>query len=128
MLDKQKQKSLLLLIIAALGFCLVNSCILKQLFIRRPNLLDQKRFGLDSIKKDLIKLTNKSLVKPLVHRGKGSHQSCSVRKGVPRNFTKMTGKHLYHSLIFTEHLWATALEGGLNDLRFTTWIKRIQVF
>ena len=29
---------------------------------------------------------------------RSSHQRCSVKKGVLRNFTKFTGKHLYQSL------------------------------
>ena len=29
-------------------------------------------------------------------------QTCSLRKGVLRNFTKFTGKHLYQSLIFNK--------------------------
>ena len=42
---------------------------------------------------------------------RSSHQRCSVRKGVLRNFTKFTGKHLSQSLfdtVFTEHLRTTA--------------------
>ena len=30
------------------------------------------------------------------------HQRCSMKKGVLRNFTKFTGKHLCHSLIFSK--------------------------
>ena len=46
-----------------------------------------------------------------------SHQRCSVKKRVLRNFSKFTGKHLCQSLFFnkvagatyfTEHLWTTA--------------------
>ena len=33
---------------------------------------------------------------------RGSHQKCSVRKGVLRNFTKFTGKHLCQSLFFNK--------------------------
>ena len=33
---------------------------------------------------------------------RSSHQSCSVRKGVLRNFGKFTGKHLCQSLIFNK--------------------------
>ena len=33
-------------------------------------------------------------------RFRSSHQRCSVRKGVRRNFTKFTGKHLCQSLFF----------------------------
>ena len=31
-----------------------------------------------------------------------SHRKCSVRKGVPRNFAKFTGKHLRQSLFFNK--------------------------
>ena len=33
---------------------------------------------------------------------KSSHQRCSVKKGVLRNFAKSTGKHLYQSLFFNK--------------------------
>ena len=33
---------------------------------------------------------------------RSSHQSCSIKKGVPRNFTKFTGKHLCQSLFFNK--------------------------
>ena len=54
---------------------------------------------------------------------RSSHQRCSVKKGVLKNFTKFTGKHLYRSFFlikmvnfakslgkhfFTEHLRANA--------------------
>ena len=51
---------------------------------------------------------------------RSSHQRCSVKKGVLRNFAKFTGKRLCQSLFFkkvaggafftffTEHVWATA--------------------
>ena len=35
-------------------------------------------------------------------RGRSNHRRCSVRKGVLRNFTKFTGKHLYQSLFFNK--------------------------
>ena len=31
-----------------------------------------------------------------------NHRRCSVRKGVPRNFAKFSGKHLCQSLFFTK--------------------------
>ena len=31
-----------------------------------------------------------------------SHQSCSIKKGVLRNFAKFTGKHLWQSLFFNK--------------------------
>ena len=53
---------------------------------------------------------------------RSSHRSCSLRKGVFRNFAKFAGKHLCRSVFlnklaglrrgvlsfFTEHLWTTA--------------------
>ena len=33
---------------------------------------------------------------------KSSHRRCSVKKGVLRNFTKFTGKHLHQSLFFNK--------------------------
>ena len=33
---------------------------------------------------------------------RSSHWKCSVRKGVPRNFAKFTGKHLWKSLFFNK--------------------------
>ena len=33
---------------------------------------------------------------------RSSHQRCYVRKGVLRNFTKFTGKHLYQSIFFNK--------------------------
>ena len=33
---------------------------------------------------------------------RSSHQRCSIRKGVLRNFTKFTGKHLCQSLFFNK--------------------------
>ena len=33
---------------------------------------------------------------------RSSHQSCSLRKGILRNFAKFTGKHLCQSLFFNK--------------------------
>ena len=65
-----------------------------------------------------------------VNFSRSSHQSCSMKKSILRNFTKFKGKHLCQSLFliktlaqvfscefceiskntfFTEHLWTTAL-------------------
>ena len=33
---------------------------------------------------------------------RSSHRSCSIKKGVFRTFTKLTGKHLYRSLFFNK--------------------------
>ena len=42
------------------------------------------------------------LLKPIVNiyiESRSSHQRCSIRKGVLKNFTKFTGKHLCQSLL-----------------------------
>ena len=39
---------------------------------------------------------------------KSSHQRCSERNGVLNNFSKLTGKHLCHSLFFRKKLQASA--------------------
>ena len=33
---------------------------------------------------------------------RNSHQRCSLREGVLRNFAKFTGKHLYQNLFFNK--------------------------
>ena len=33
---------------------------------------------------------------------RSSHQKCSIKKGILRNFTKVTGKHQYQSLFFNK--------------------------
>ena len=38
----------------------------------------------------------------IVPRFKSSHQRCSVRKSVLRNFTKFTGKHMCQTLFFSK--------------------------
>ena len=40
----------------------------------------------------------------IVHWKRSSHQRCSIKKGVFRNFTKLTEKHLYQSLFFNKGL------------------------
>ena len=54
---------------------------------------------------------------------KSSHQRCSVKKGVLRNFAKFTGKPLCQSLFFNklaEHLRTTASEySRLQNLQAT---------
>ena len=39
---------------------------------------------------------------------RSSHRTCSVRKGVLRNFAKFTGKHLCQSLFFNKNAGRTA--------------------
>ena len=46
---------------------------------------------------------NTLLVTRSTHRS--SHQRCSVRKDILRNFTNVTGKHLCHSFFFRKKLY-----------------------
>ena len=49
-----------------------------------------------SFEEDLI------LRKSILITFRSSHRKCSVTKGVPRNFSKFTGKHLCQSLYFNK--------------------------
>ena len=72
---------------------------------------------------------------------RNSHQRCSIKEGILRNFAKFTWKHQCHSLVpwqkgtlaqvfsyevckiskntfFTEHIWATASAHVMNLLLF----------
>ena len=40
--------------------------------------------------------------KLILHENRSSHQTCSIKKGVLRNFAKFTGKHLRQSLFFNK--------------------------
>ena len=46
-------------------------------------------------------------------RGRSRHQRCSVRKGVPKNFTKFTGKHV------CQRLWHTCFPVNLAKFLIT---------
>ena len=58
---------------------------------------------------------------------RSSHRICYVRKGVLRNFAKLTGKHLYQSLFFNKiaglrlHLYRTALGDCFSMFRLKSW-------
>ena len=48
------------------------------------------------------RLVLKKMLNILLICSRSSHRSCSVRKGVVRNFAKFTGKHLCQSLFFNK--------------------------
>ena len=66
--------------------------------------------------------------------GKSNYQRCSIRKGVLRNSTTFTGKHLCQSLFFNnvaglrprEHLWATSSE--VAQIAFTYLLLTLTYF
>ena len=53
---------------------------------------------------------------------RSSHQRCSLRKGVLRNFTKFTGKHLCQSLFFNK------VAGRLGDCFYLLFILCLKQF
>ena len=52
--------------------------------------------------KDELGYLQKAVKKSLLYLTRSSHQRCSMKKGVLKNFTKFTGKHLCQSLIFNK--------------------------
>ena len=48
---------------------------------------------------------------------KSSYRSCSSRKGVLKNFTYLTGKHLCQSLFFKRGLWHRCLPVNLAKIQ-----------
>ena len=45
---------------------------------------------------------------------RSSHQRCTVRKGVLRNFAKFTGKHLYQVLFFNKVAGSDPCSGDIE--------------
>ena len=57
---------------------------------------------------------------------RSSHQRCSVRKGVPRNFAKFTGKHLCQSLFLIKmQTWGKATSKSHRKFYFFRRAKEI---
>ena len=50
-------------------------------------------------KKQFSEMKRKEKIQNLAYF-RSSHQRCSIKKGILRNFTKFTGKHLCQSLFF----------------------------
>ena len=82
----------------------LSNCFLCVKFFTRllslPRLLD----CCFSKEDDYLSQLNSFHRNPQVHAPtvKSSHRRCSVKKGVLRNFTKFTGKHLCQSLFFNK--------------------------
>ena len=57
-----------------------------------------------------------SIMEKIICRCGSSHQRCSVKRGVLRNFAKFTGKfcEISKNTFFTEHVWATASTDARN--------------
>ena len=59
-----------------------------------------------------------------VQVSRSSHRRrCSVRKGVPRNFAKVTGKHLYQSLFFDKETLAQVFPVNFAKFQRITFLQ-----
>ena len=62
---------------------------------------------------------------------RSSQQRCSVKKGVLKNFVKLTGKHLYQSLFFNKvaglKLWHRCFPVNFAKFLRTTFLKKNSV-
>ena len=82
----------------------------KFYFLKLFSVVSSKKFM--SINKQIVKISNKVTGNSIaIYRS--SHRRCSVRKGVLRNFAKVTGKYLYQSLYFNKVRPATLLKQRL---------------
>ena len=57
-------------------------------------------------------LVKKNLIRKYITRS--NHQKCSIKKGVIRNFVKLTGKHMCQSIFFNK----------VAGLRYATLLKK----
>ena len=72
----------------------------------------KENYNIMSLIKKYLEVSNITS-EPISFYYRSSHQRCSVKKGVLRNFAKFTGKHLCQSLVFnkvTVYLWINNLK------------------
>ena len=88
----------------------------------------QNRMGASDIEKHI-----EMLIQQAVYRS--SHQRCSIKNGVLKNFAKLAGKHLCKSLFFNEvagreHLCQSLIFNKVATLKAATLLKNTlaQVF
>ena len=100
------------------------SCEFREFFIRKPFFKEHLRWLLlwDMHKENFFEfsankspfITEKAFSHLYIFQNRSSHQRCSIKKGVLRNFAKFTGKHLCQSLflnkvagltLLTKRLW-----------------------
>ena len=76
----------------------------------------------------LNKAVNWALLEKIIYGSRSSHQRCSVKNGVLRNFAKFTGKHLFQSNFakFTgKHLFQSLFfnrDSGTGVFLWTTFL------
>ena len=106
----------------------------KQLLFYRLRRVPSRRtiflheFGLKSFLFRTPNIPVKLVLGVVITTSRSSHQRCSIRKGVLRNFAKFTGKHLCQSLFFNEVAvlrHATFLKKGLWRRCFPVNFKKI---
>ena len=91
-------------------------------FRRKSLLLTMKHFSFQN-----SKLCNR-MVSSI---NRSSHQRCSIRKGILRNFAKFTGKRLYQSLFFGTKVFLWIFRNFLEHLFYRTplgdcfWTKKV---
>ena len=71
-------------------------CVYKEKLIYKENFICKGKSGV------VTKIKLRTKIKKHNQLYRSSHQRCSLRKGVLRNFAKFTGKHLCQSLFFNK--------------------------
>ena len=61
--------------------------------------------------------------KPIVLSFRSSHRRCSLKKGVLKNFAKVTGKHLWQSLFFNKGVFAQVFSCEFCQLFKKTFLQ-----
>ena len=93
-------ENLLLLLFQLLIFRKLRKSKCKKIYIcRRP-----LKFWLQNIRNYNLQQNRRFLqhTSRIIYLVRSSHQRCSVKKDVLRNFTKLTGKHMCQSLFFNK--------------------------
>ena len=54
---------------------------------------------------------------------RNNHRMCSLRKGVLRNFTKFTAKHLWQSLFFKKETMAQVFSCEFSEISKNTFLQ-----
>ena len=67
-----------------------------------PIVFGEKYYVLEKSKKRFMTSRFSPISRKHYLQFKSSQRRCSIRKGVPRNFTKFTGRHLCQSLFFNK--------------------------
>ena len=75
------------------------------------------------IKNDIYMILPFICRKPIVLSFRSSHRRCSLKKGVLKNFAKVTGKHLWQSLFFNKGVFAQVFSCEFCQLFKKTFLQ-----